>query len=349
VVEPTSRLLARPEIPERRRFCAVCAAPVGRGHAGVPGRTRGFCPNCRTTFSFVPELSPGDVVGGHTVVGCLAHGGQGWIYLARAGGGGAGGTGRPWVVLKGGRAAVGAPPGNPRGGTARGGVSPKTTRLLRSVEHDAIVRTLGHVEHGGVGYLVMDYVEGRSLRSLLAARRAANGGAPDPPPVRVGVGYLLRLLPAFDYLHRRGLLYCDAKPDNVMIDGETATLIDLGALRRVGQVGGPVHTTAGYDAPELAIHPPSVASDLYALGRLLAAAVLDFPGRASAFRYRLPSQEDDEVLARHRSLYRFLLRATAVDPAERFPDAAGMARALGAVGVGARTDLPRSRASTERV
>ena len=51
---------------------------------GEPGRTSGFCPKCRTAYSFAPKLEPGDIVGGqYETVGCVAHGGLGWIYLAR--------------------------------------------------------------------------------------------------------------------------------------------------------------------------------------------------------------------------------------------------------------------------
>ncbi|KZX20316.1 Serine/threonine-protein kinase PknG [Rathayibacter tanaceti] len=59
-------------LPERKRFCSHCGTAVGRGRDGRPGRTEGFCPSCRTPFSFTPQLSRGDVVGGqYEVVGCL--------------------------------------------------------------------------------------------------------------------------------------------------------------------------------------------------------------------------------------------------------------------------------------
>ena len=62
-----------------------------------PGRTSGFCPSCRNPFDFVPKLAPGEIVGGqYEVVGCLAHGGLGWIYLARDKA-----VNDRWVVLKG--------------------------------------------------------------------------------------------------------------------------------------------------------------------------------------------------------------------------------------------------------
>ena len=84
-------------VAEHKRFCAHCQAAVGRARGDQPGRTKGFCPKCRTPFDFDPRLQPGMLVGGqYEVAGCLAHGGMGWIYLARD----RNVNGR-WVVLKG--------------------------------------------------------------------------------------------------------------------------------------------------------------------------------------------------------------------------------------------------------
>src|SRR5438046_709571 len=82
--DPASAILADPQVPESKRFCPSCQHPVGRARNGRPGRTEGFCRNCGTPFSFSPKLKPGDLLGGqYEVLGCLAHGGLGWIYLAK--------------------------------------------------------------------------------------------------------------------------------------------------------------------------------------------------------------------------------------------------------------------------
>ena len=85
----------------RRRGQAVLLGVRQRRSAAPatdrPGRTKGFCPKCRTPFDFDPKLQPGSLVGGqYEVVGCLAHGGMGWIYLARDRN-----VNDRWVVLKG--------------------------------------------------------------------------------------------------------------------------------------------------------------------------------------------------------------------------------------------------------
>ena len=95
--DPASAVLADPQVPENRRFCANCEQPVGRGRDGRPGMAEGFCRNCGTRYSFSPKLERGDVVAGqYEVLGCLAFGGLGWIYLARDRN-----VSDRWVVLKG--------------------------------------------------------------------------------------------------------------------------------------------------------------------------------------------------------------------------------------------------------
>ena len=85
-LDPASLIMPNPEVAEGHRFCAnpECGQPVGRQRGDEPPRAQGFCTKCQHPFSFVPRLNPGDVVGGqYEVVGCLAHGGLGWIYLAK--------------------------------------------------------------------------------------------------------------------------------------------------------------------------------------------------------------------------------------------------------------------------
>ena len=78
--DPASAVQKDPKVPESQRFCGTCGEPAGRGHDGRPGRTEGFCPKCRTKYSFVPRLTPGEPVDDrYEILGALAHGGLGWI------------------------------------------------------------------------------------------------------------------------------------------------------------------------------------------------------------------------------------------------------------------------------
>ncbi|WP_420497243.1 tetratricopeptide repeat protein [Parafrankia sp. FMc2] len=304
--EPASLLMADPCVPESRRRCPACQAEVGRARGGAPAVPTGFCVHCGQAYSFVPSLRAGDRVGPYEIAGALAHGGQGWVHLARDVG-----VENHWVVLKG-----LLDEGDP---TAQAAAIAER-RFLASVDHPAIVRIHTFVEHAGTGYIVMEYVGGTSLREVLR-RRAAAAGRPDPLPVGEAIAYILAVLPAFAYLHRHGLVFCDFKPDNVMLGPENLRLIDLGAVRRLDDPGGAVYFTRGYAAPEIAREGPSVPSDLYTVGRTLAALILNFRGNTTTYADRLPPAGEHDVLRRHESLYRLLCRATAPEPADRFQSA----------------------------
>ena len=82
--------------------------------------------------------------------------------------------------------------------------------------------------------------------------------------------YILEILPALGYLHRRRPAFCDFKPDNVIQQDEQLKLIDLGGVRRIDDQDSAVsrhrRRTRPPRSPTLG---PSVASDLYTVGRTL--------------------------------------------------------------------------------
>jgi serine/threonine-protein kinase PknG len=303
--DPAAAILTDPQVPEGSRYCGnhECNKPVGRGRGGQPGRTEGFCTECGTRYSFVPKLSRGDLVAGqYEVQGCIAHGGLGWIYLAIDHN-----VNNRWVVLK----------GLLNSGDAEAMAVAKAEVLaLAQVEHPNIVHIYNFVEHPDatgipVGYIVMEYVGGASLKQL---RKAAD--APLPPAQ--AVYYIVEIIPALAYLHSQGLAYCDFKPDNLMQVDEQLKLIDLGAVIRMDDEESAIYGTMGYQAPEIAETGPTIASDVYTVGRALAVLVMDVPQEKGRFVDELPGPATAPVLARHESLYRAILRATDVDPARRF-------------------------------
>jgi len=313
--DPAEALMPVAEVPEDKRFCSNCDRPVGRSRGGKAGRTEGFCPRCRSHFSFTPKLAAGDVLAGqYEVLGALAHGGLGWIYLARDKA-----VSNRWVVLKGlldtasENAAIAA-------------VAER--RFLAAIDHPNIVEIHNFVTHESAGYIVMEYVGGKSLKTVLRERREAHGGAIDPLPVDEAIAYVLGVLPALGYLHVKGLVYCDMKPDNVILTGESLKIIDLGGVRRIDDPEAAIYGTTGYQAPEVAELGPSIESDLYTLGRTLAVLTLEFRGYQTTYAHSLPLPDDQQVLADHESLHRFLLKATAADPVDRFISADEMAEQL---------------------
>ncbi|MDX3802457.1 serine/threonine-protein kinase [Streptomyces sp. AK04-3B] len=320
--DPRSMVLDNPEVPERKRFCSRsdCGAPVGRSRGEREGRTEGFCTKCGHPYSFAPKLKAGDVVHGqYEVVGCLAHGGLGWIYLA---------IDRPvgdrWVVLKG---------LLDTGDQDAMAAAISERRFLAEIEHASIVRIYSFVEHldqrtGSLdGYIVMEYIGGKSLKEIANDRRTAQGKR-DPLPVEQACAYGIEALEALGHLHSRNLLYCDFKVDNAIQSQDELKLIDMGAVRRMDDDESAIYGTIGYQAPEVAEVGPSVASDLYTVGRTLAVLTFDFQGYTTVFADSLPDPDNIEVFRQYESFYRFLVRATDPDPDRRFASAQEMAEQL---------------------
>ena len=316
--DPADAVMPDPLVPEKRRFCTTCRQPVGRGRDGTPGRSTGFCRKCGAPFSFKPALAPGDLVAGqYQVAGCLAHGGMGWIYLARDRN-----VSDRWVVLKG--LIDAADPDATAAALAE-------RRFLAEVEHPNIVKIFNFVEHDGLGYIVMEYVGGQSLGQILDARLHSNGGQPDPLAPEQAIAYVLEVLPALGHLHDLGLVFCDLKIDNIIQTRHAVKLIDLGGVYRLGDPEGALFGTVGYQAPEVSALGPSVASDLFTVARTLAVLCIDFSDYQSDHRFTLPAQDAFALFERYDSLYRFLLKATSPDPDDRFQSAEEMVDQLSGV------------------
>ncbi|NDZ84380.1 protein kinase [Streptomyces sp. SID10115] len=341
--DPRGAVQKNPEVPERKRFCSRsdCGAPVGRARGERPGRTEGFCTKCGHPYSFVPKLHPGDIVHGqYEVVGCLAHGGLGWVYLAidRA-------VSDRWVVLKG---------LLDTGDQDAMAAAISERRFLAEIEHSNIVRIYNFVEHldqrtGSMdGYIVMEYVGGKSLKEIANGRRTPEGRR-DPLPVEQACAYGIEALDALGHLHSRKLLYCDFKVDNAIQTEGQLKLIDMGAVRRMDDDESAIYGTVGYQAPEVADLGPSVASDLYTVARTLAVLTFDFQGYTNVFVDSLPDPDNIEVFRTYESFYRLLVRATDPDPARRFASAQEMAEQLTGVlreVVALQSGLPRPALST---
>ena len=141
-------------------------------------------------------------------------------------------------------------------------------RFLISLEHPSIV-TCHALEHSVSGrQLVLDYCEGNTLRSLLESDTELT--------VQEALGFVLDILAALECAHHQGIVHCDIKPENILMEltpgGWVARVSDLGIARLsqevkqadMGHTGSPA-----YMAPERFYnqHPP--AADLYAVGIIL--------------------------------------------------------------------------------
>ncbi|MCW2591620.1 MAG: protein kinase family protein [Mycobacterium sp.] len=305
--DPLDALMTSPVVAEAKRYCWNCGKPVGRSSSEGHALSEGWCPHCGSPYSFLPQLSPGDmVVDQYEIKGCIAHGGLGWIYLAFD----KNVNDRP-VVLK----------GLVHSGDAEAqAIAMAERQFLAEVTHPAIVKIFNFVEHEDkhgepVGYIVMEYVGGTSLKQAKGAKLS----------VAQSIAYMLEILPALGYLHSVGLVYNDLKPENIMLTEEQLKLIDLGAVSRINSFGF-LYGTPGYQAPEIVKTGPTVATDIYTVGRTLAAMTLNLRTRNGRYVDGLP--DEDPLLAKYDSFGRLLRRAIDPDPRRRFASADEMAGQL---------------------
>jgi formylglycine-generating enzyme required for sulfatase activity len=141
----------------------------------------------------------------------------------------------------------------------------REAQAAAQLQHPHIVTIHDIGQQDGWNYIVMEYLEGRSLSEVLQERGRLSPEA--------ALSLLRQLAGALDYAHERRLVHRDVKPANVMVDQKGhVTLTDFGLVRAAEESGltvtGTVMGTPQYMSPEQASGKKSVgpASDLYSLG-----------------------------------------------------------------------------------
>ncbi len=203
-----------------------------------------------------------------------------------------------------------------------------------NLAHPNIVTVYDYGQDGAQSYIVMEYIDGRDLKSLIRTEA--------PLPIDRAVDLMVQACAALGYAHRAGLVHCDVKPQNMLVthDGRVK-VTDFGIARAMSaSVPQNVETVWGtphYFSPEQAAgEPPTPASDVYSLGvvlyEMLAGRVpfdadnhtdlalqhmRDQPPPLTALNPSVPIQVEQ-----------IILRAMAKEPAQRYRSADQFGRSL---------------------
>jgi serine/threonine protein kinase/tetratricopeptide (TPR) repeat protein len=208
-------------------------------------------------------------------------------------------------------------------------------RLLARLQHPNILplHDSGHVE--ALLYYLMPYVSGESLRARINRERQL--------PIDVAVRIATEVADALAYAHAQGVIHRDIKPENILISGGHAIVADFGIARAidVGGVqqltrtgmGGP--GTPAYMSPEqlLGDRQLDARSDTYSLGCVLYEMLTGKPPFAGkeGFVKRFTEPPPRPSLVRKDIpawLETVVMRALAREPADRYPAADDLVRAL---------------------
>ena len=144
----------------------------------------------------------------------------------------------------------------------------REAEIGQELDHPGIVKTY-EPEQRSRAYMVIEWVEGRLLRSIMNEQRKL--------PIERAVNLTRAICDALDYMHKHGVVHRDLKPENIMVDAEDRIkLIDFGIAmkedaRRLTYAGpSPLLGTPDYISPEqVKGQRGDQRSDIYALGIML--------------------------------------------------------------------------------
>ena len=216
-------------------ICPNCRNTVER--PGVASSEEVVCPACGTTYrldsggtaTWLPGDRPGRAVSprkGQVQVGqAISH----YLILEELGVGGMGVVYRAQDTRLGRHAALKFLPFGARPGPAAPGAIPREARTASALNHPHICTVHDIGDHDGQPYLVMELIEGRTLRELVEQR-------PSPRELMQLGGQVARALAA---AHAAGIVHRDIKPENIMVRADGyAKVVDFGLASGRWRVDG---------------------------------------------------------------------------------------------------------------
>ena len=219
------------------------------------------------------------------------------------------------------------------------------------LSHPNVVSIFDRGEAEGSYFIVMEYVEGRTLKELIVTR--------GPCPVPVAISYVRQVLAALRYAHRNGIVHRDIKPHNVLVDHEGRVKVADFGIARAGSSqmteAGSIIGTAQYLSPEQARGAPvDESSDLYSTGIVLYELLtgeVPFNGEtpveiAMKHLQQVPPAPSTIRPEIPHDLDLIVLRALAKEPADRYRSAKELDRDLELVARGEPVGTETEEAAT---
>ena len=215
----------------------------------------------------------------------------------------------------------------------------REAKAAAGLNHPNLVAIYDWGEMGGTYFIVMEYVEGETLKELVRRRGRLNGSE--------ALDICLHLLAAVGYAHRNGVVHRDIKSQNILLDAAgVAKVTDFG-IARAGDAGmteaGSILGTAQYLAPEQARgEPVDERSDLYSVGIVLyemLTGTVPFKGDSAvtvALKHvnETPPEPAELVPGMPYTLNQIVMKALAKDPTSRYQSAEEFARDLRSAQIG---------------
>jgi eukaryotic-like serine/threonine-protein kinase len=210
--------------------------------------------------------------------------------------------------------------------------------VAAQLQHPHILTLIDSGEADGLLYYVMPYVDGESLRAKLARE----GELPVTETVRV----LRDVSDALSHAHAHGVVHRDVKPENVMLSGRHALVMDFGVAKAVSEAAGRQSLTSvgvavgtpAYMAPEQAAADAHLdhRADIYALGVLgyeMLTGRAPFARATAQATLAAQVTEAPEAVSKHRpgipaGLGALIMRCLEKRPADRWQSASEILRQL---------------------
>ena len=203
--------------------------------------------------------------------------------------------------------------------------------ITAELPHRHIVQIFDYDEESAPPFLVMQYARYRSLEAYHRGERL---------PLEAIVSYVKQIAEALDYVHRRGIIHCDVKPSNILLDADETVLVsDFGvavSTNRYAAIPRIFGGTATYMAPEQYRGWVSPASDQYSLGIMVYEWLSGHPPFCGSSSYEIAMRHAHDsppplwrtAPSTPHAVQSVVSRALEKDPNERFPSVGSFALAL---------------------